>query len=95
MATPEERVRAAIAKIDKGRRSVRLADIDRVITHLRDDLGYAVSKSGKNNHFTYTVADGDESYGFQVCDHHKGQSQLLVCYVTQFLNCMSALGLLD
>lgn len=92
MATPEERIRAAIQKIAQGPRSVLFSDIDWVMTHLQSDLGYHVRRTGKNQHYTYTVA---ELRPFQVCDHHSGQAQLKVGYVRGFLARMIELGLYE
>lgn len=90
MATPEERIRAAIAKIAQGPRSVHFSDIDWVMTHLRDDLGYRVRQTGQNKHYTYVVEDLQP---FQVCDHHRGQPHLKIGYVKGFLATMIDLGL--
>ena len=92
MGTPEERVKDAIRKIAQGPRSVRFEQIDWVMTRLRDDLGYTVVRTGKNRHYTYTVADLQP---FQVCDHHKGQGQVKVVYVRGFLARMIELGLYE
>jgi hypothetical protein len=87
----KERIRARIAKINQGPRSVLFSDIEWVMNHLRDDLGYPVTISGNNKHYTYVVADLKP---FQVCDHHRGQKELKVCYVKNFLNRMTELELL-
>lgn len=91
MAPPEERIRAAIAKIAQGPRSVLLADIEWVLNHLQSDLGYRVKRTGQNKHYTYVVKDLKP---FQVCDHHRGQAHLKVGYVKVFLSRMMELGLL-
>ena len=90
--TPEERIRARIAEINQGRRSVQFLDIEWVMNHLRDDLHYRVRRLGENKHYSYLVEDLD---AFRVCDHHRGQKHVLLCYVTQFLARMDELGLLD
>jgi hypothetical protein len=45
--------------------------------------------TGKDNHYTYTVGDLPP---FQVCDHHRGQSQLKSGYVKVFISRMIELG---
>ena len=95
MATREEqekRIKAAIARIAEKPRSVLFAEIDWVMTHLRDDLDYAVRTAGSNQHYTYTVGDLPP---FQVCDHHRGQKELKIGYVKSFLSRMMDLGLLE
>jgi hypothetical protein len=92
MASPEDRIKAAIAKIAQRPRSVHFSEIEWVMTHLHTDLGHRVRRTGKNQHYTYTVNDLEP---FQVCDHHRGQSQILAPYVRVFLARMAELGLLD
>jgi hypothetical protein len=89
MATPEQRIRAAIEKIAQRPRSVQFSDIDWVMTHLRDDLGIPMRRTGGNKHYTYTVGD---LMPFQVCDHHRGQKEVKAVYVKLFLARMIELG---
>jgi hypothetical protein len=94
MATREDcerRIRKAIEEIAAKPRSVLFAEIDWVMTHLRDDLGYRVRITGQNQHYTYTI---NGLQPFQVCDHHKGQKQVKPVYVRAFLARMMELGLL-
>jgi len=91
MATPEERIRAAIKKIEQAPRSVLFSDIEWVLNHLQSDLHYRVKRTGQNQHYTYVVND---LRPFQICDHHRGQAQLKVGYVKGFLSRMMELGLL-
>jgi hypothetical protein len=91
MATPEERIRAAIAKIAQGPRSVHFSDLEWVLNHLQSDLGYKVKRTGENQHYTYVVKDLQP---FQICDHHRGQAHLKLPYVKAFLSRMMELGLL-
>jgi hypothetical protein len=51
-----------------------------------------VKVTGKDNHYTYTVGDLPP---FQVCDHHRGQSQLKSGYVKVFISRMIELGLYE
>lgn len=90
--SPEERIKAAILKIAQGPRSVRFADIEWVINHLRDDLGYGVRKTGDNKHYTFTVGD---LMPFQVCDHHRGSQHVKPGYVRVFLARMMELELYE
>ena len=95
MATREEqekRIKARIAKIAAGPRSVLFSEIDWVMTHLRDDLGYDVRRTGENQHYTYTVSGFPP---FRVVDHHRGQSQVKRVYVEAFLSRMIDLELLE
>ena len=88
----EKRIKKAIAKIAAGPRSVLFEEIDWVMNHLRDDLGYRMERSGSNLHYTYVVGN---LRPFRVCDHHKGQKEVKVCYVTEFLDRMFELGLCE
>jgi hypothetical protein len=90
MSTAEERVRTAIEKIAQRPRFVLFSEIDWVMTRLQDDLGHRVRRTGKNQHYTYTV---DNLRPFQVCDHHRGQAHVKVGYVKGFLARMIELGL--
>jgi hypothetical protein len=62
-----------------------------VMTHLRDDLGYSVKKTGSNKHYVFTVSALPP---FAVCDHHRGQKEVKFKYVLAFLSRMSDLELL-
>jgi len=95
MATREEqekRIKAALARIAEKPRSVLFSEIDWVMTHLRDDLGYTLRITGTNQHYTYRVGD---LRPFQVCDHHPGQKEVKIGYVKSFLSRMIDLGLLE
>jgi hypothetical protein len=87
----EDRIKSRIAQIAQRPRSVLFNDIDWVMNHLRDDLGYRVRRTGSNLHYTYIVED---LAPFQVCDHHRGQKQVKVGYVKAFLSRMIDLELL-
>lgn len=91
MGTPRDRIRAAIAKIGSGRKSVRFADIDWVLRHLESDLKHTVKRSGQNQHFTFVVGGLQP---FQVCTHTKG-SHIKTGYVHNFLARMTELGLYE
>lgn len=87
----ERRIREAIEKIAAKPRSVLFSEIEWVIRHLADDLGYSIKITGQNKHYTFTIKGLKP---FQVCDHHKGQKEVKPAYVKPFLDRMMELGLL-
>ncbi len=87
----ERRIKEAIADIAQRPRSVQFSEIDWVMNHLRDDLSYAMKRTGQDQHFTYVIGDLPP---FQVCSHNAGRKEVKPVYVHKFLARMADLELI-
>jgi hypothetical protein len=85
-----EKVRQTIANIAGRRRNVTVPEIEWVMEQLRT-LGFNLRDARKTRH---GVLYGVESVRFQVCTHHPGSRQVKPCYVDDFVDAMTELGLI-
>ena len=85
-----KQIRARIAELAQRRRNVELSEIRWVVDHLGDN-GYEVSARSNDHATMFRVG----SHQFGVCHHHRGNKQIKVCYVNEFLDAMEELGLYE
>jgi hypothetical protein len=85
-----ERIRRDIAELATRPRSVRLDEIERIVTHL-GQLGYSVNVRQVRHGRLFRVEDKL----FGATQHNPGSSQIRECYVRNFLEMMEELGLYE
>jgi hypothetical protein len=85
-----KKIQDRIQEIARRKKNVRLSDIEWVVNHLAA-RGYEV-RSVRNVHQVLFTVSGTK---FSVCPHHKGGSQIKLCYVNEFLGAMIELGIYD
>ncbi len=86
-----EKVKATIADIAQRRKNVTDSEIRWVVDRLRD-LGYDVRGPRKTRH---TDLYGVGSTRFGICTHNPGSKQVKSCYVDDFVDAMTELGLYE
>lgn len=84
------RLKTEIAGLAGHRKTVRMADIERIVGQLAK-LGYETKSKTVRHGTLFKVADQT----FQVSAHSKSGSYVLKAYVDNFLEAMLSLGLLD
>jgi len=86
-----DRVIARIAEIAEHRKNTTASEIDWVVDQLKEN-GFDVRAPRKTRH---GVLYGISSERFQICTHNPGSKQVKACYVDDFLDAMSELGLYE
>jgi hypothetical protein len=86
-----EKIKATIADIAQRRRNVLTSEIDWVIGQLKEN-GFDVRNPRKTRH---GLLYGVGSLRFSVCTHHPGGKQVKACYIDDFIDAMTELGLYE
>jgi hypothetical protein len=86
-----EKVKQTIAEIGQRRKNVTASEIEWVVNQLKAN-GYNVRDARKTRH---GVLYGVESVRFQVCIHNPGTKQVKSCYVDDFVDAMTEIGLYE
>jgi hypothetical protein len=86
-----EKVKATIAEIALRRKNVSPSDIEWVVNQLKA-LGLDVREPRRTRHgVLYFIG----SVKFHVCTHNPGSKQVKACYVDDFVDQMTELGLYE
>jgi len=83
-----ERIKRDIAEIAEHPKSVTLSKITRIADQLKM-IGWEVSYRKTNETWVFYI----QGEAFNICDHHRGSSQLKQVYVRKFLGAMINLRL--
>jgi hypothetical protein len=86
-----EKVRQVIADIAQRRKNVTASEIEWVMGQLKTN-GLNVRDARKTRHGVLYAVD---SVRFQICTHNPGSKQVRSCYVDDFVDAMTELGLYE
>lgn len=86
-----EQVKDRIREIAQARKNVTIEDIEWVVNQLRGT--YVVSDRATKSGHGHLYRIGNRI--FTVCVHHKGRKQIKPCYVDDFIDAMTDLGLYE
>jgi predicted RNA binding protein YcfA (HicA-like mRNA interferase family) len=85
-----ERLKTEIQELAGRIKSVRFAEIERIVNQL-ERLGFSVARRRTSDGWFFKVSGAR----FSVVVHNRGQSQLKSCYVREFLIAMMELDLYE
>lgn len=91
MAATLDKIRETIRDIAERPKNISESEIKWVVDQLKEH-GFNVRKPRKTRHGQLY---GINSVRFQICTHHPGGKQIKRCYVEDFLNAMTELGLYE
>ena len=86
-----EKLKETIADIAQRRKNVSASEIDWVVDQLKQH-GFDVRDPRKTRH---GVLYGVGSVRFSICTHHPGGKQVKACYIDDFVDAMTELGLYE